>query len=239
MHADEFSQALRAAGISFHPVVPFDKERDGFLALDLSAANKEFSGDMLDDIQVFSGYINDLLLKNNVKYGIGGYGELRDVYSKSHVFDGAVPGEEPRRFHLGTDIWGKPNTAVMSPVEGIVHSYAFNNAKGDYGATIILSHHIAGISFHTLYGHLSLNSIKDLQPGERVGKGDIIAEFGIPAENGQWPPHLHFQVILDMHSRQGDYPGVCKYSEREKWLGNSPDPEIILQLEKYKVPSSR
>jgi peptidoglycan LD-endopeptidase LytH len=131
MHSDEFSQTLSAAGISFHPVVPFDKERDRFLALDLSAGNKEFSGDMLDNIQLFSSYINDLLLKKNAKYGIGGYAELRDVYSKSHVFDGAVPGEEPRRFHLGTDIWGKPNTAVMSPVEGIVHSYAFNNAKGD------------------------------------------------------------------------------------------------------------
>ena len=54
------------------------------------------------------------------------------------------------------------------------------------------------ISFHTLYGHLSLNSIKNFQEGENVRKGDVIGEFGIPMENGQWPPHLHFQVIIDM-----------------------------------------
>lgn len=235
MLLNELSQSFGAAGVSFHPVVPFDKEKDSFLTLDLSAGNKDLSGGMLDNIQVFSGYINELLQQNKAKYGIGGYAELRDVYSSSHVFDGAAPGEEPRRFHLGTDIWGKLNTPVMSPAEGIVHSYAFNNAKGDYGTTIILSHYIAGISFHTLYGHLSLNSIKNLQPGQRIEKGEIIAEFGIPAENGQWPPHLHFQIILDMQNRQGDYPGVCKYSEREKWLLNSPDPEIILQLDRYKI----
>jgi hypothetical protein len=44
---------------------------------------------------------------------------------------------------------------------------------------------------------------------------------------------LHFQIILDIADWKGDYPGVCKYSEREKWLKNSPDPDIILQLNKY------
>src|SRR5690606_36351241 len=87
-----------------------------------------------------------------------------------------------------------------------------------------------GLSFYTLYGHLSLNSIKNLSEGERIKGGDIFAEFGIPAENGGWPSHLHFQIILDMDGWNGDYPGVCKYSEREKWLANSPDGDLILRL---------
>jgi murein DD-endopeptidase MepM/ murein hydrolase activator NlpD len=149
------------------------------------------------------------------------------------VFDAPIPGEEPRRLHLGTDIWGKPYTAVMAPVDGIVHSYAFNNQFGDYGATIILSHQENGYTFYTLYGHLSLNSLKNLHEGQNIRKGQVFAEFGIPYENGHWPPHLHFQVILDMKNLKGDYPGVCKYSEKENWLKNSPDPDTLLQLNKY------
>jgi murein DD-endopeptidase MepM/ murein hydrolase activator NlpD len=84
-----------------------------------------------------------------------------------------------------------------------------------------------------LYGHLSLNSIRNLQPGDRFSKGDIFAEFGIPVENGQWPPHLHFQVIKDLQGYAGEYPGVCRNSEKEKYLSNCPDPDLILQMMKY------
>ena len=123
--------------------------------------------------------------------------------------------------------------SIFAPVDGIVHSFAFKDAFGDYGATIILTHQLNGISFYTLYGHLSLNSIKNLQEGEQILQGDIFAEFGIPSENGQWPPHLHFQIITDLQGWKGDYPGVCKFSEKEKWLGNCPDPDLILQLNQY------
>jgi very-short-patch-repair endonuclease len=135
-----------------------------------------------------------------------------------------------RSLHLGIDIWGKPYTKVMAPLNGIVHSFAFNNAYGDYGATIILTHNLEGESFHTLYGHLSLNSIKNLHEGDAVKKGDVIAEFGIPFENGQWPPHLHFQIIKDMQGKKGDYPGVCAVSERETYLANCPDADSILGM---------
>jgi murein DD-endopeptidase MepM/ murein hydrolase activator NlpD len=134
---------------------------------------------------------------------------------------------------LGIDIWGKPYTKVMSPLDAIVHSFAFNNDYGDYGATIILTHQLEGQSFHTLYGHLSLNSIKNIHEGDRIKKGDVFAEFGIPFENGSWPPHLHFQIIIDMDRGKGDYPGVCKLSEKESYLFNSPDPDLILQMMQY------
>ncbi|MFI5187661.1 MAG: hypothetical protein ACHQF0_13100 [Chitinophagales bacterium] len=66
-----------------------------------------------------------------------------------------------------------------------------------------------------------------------IKKGDVIGEFGIPSENGHWPPHLHFQIIIDMGEWKGDYPGVCKFSERKKYLENCPDPDGILQMMKY------
>lgn len=137
---------------------------------------------------------------------------------------------EPRRFHLGVDIWGPAGTKVMAPLNGIVHSFAFNNNDSDYGATIILTHHLDGIGFHTLYGHLSLNSLKNLHEGQLVSKGEVIGEFGMRFENGNWPPHLHFQLIADMQGWRGDYPGVCRFSERMQWLAGCPDPNIILQM---------
>jgi murein DD-endopeptidase MepM/ murein hydrolase activator NlpD len=153
----------------------------------------------------------------------------------SSSVEGSCMGPEPRRLHLGIDIWGKPYTKVMAPLNGIVHSFAFNNTFGDYGATIILTHNLDGITFHSLYGHLSLNSLKNLYEGQNIKKGDVFTEFGIPFENGQWPPHLHCQLILDMQGMKGDYPGVCKYSEREMYLKNCPDPDLILNMMQYAV----
>jgi peptidoglycan LD-endopeptidase LytH len=139
--------------------------------------------------------------------------------------------QEPRRFHLGVDIWGPVGTKVMAPLDGVLHSFAFNNNDSDYGATLILTHNLEGCGFHTLYGHLSLNSLKNLYEGMTITRGEVIAEFGMRFENGNWPPHLHFQVITDMEGWKGDYPGVCRFSERQQWLDNCPDPNLILQME--------
>lgn len=213
----------------FHPVVPFDPKADKLLPLDFTERNTELTPEILNNTDLYTVYINNKLAEAGARYGIGGYGEHRTIYSRSRVFDTAA-GEEPRRLHLGTDIWGAPYTRVMTPLDGIVHSFAFNNNFGDYGATIILAHQLEGYTFHTLYGHLSLNSIKNLQEGQSVKGGDVIADFGIPFENGHWPPHLHFQVIIDMQGNKGDYPGVCRYSEKEAFLANCPDPDIFLQM---------
>jgi murein DD-endopeptidase MepM/ murein hydrolase activator NlpD len=212
--------------------VPFDPGKDKLLPMDFTEKNLGLTKEIINDTNLFSNYINEALAAAGARYGFGGYNENRVLYSRSPVFDAKKNDEEPRRLHLGIDIWGKPYTAVMAPLDGIVHSFAFNNAFGDYGATIILTHRLENISFHTLYGHLSLNSLKNLREGKNIRAGDVIAEFGIPFENGQWPPHLHFQIIKDMKDYQGDYPGVCKLSGSKIYLENSPDPNLILQMDR-------
>lgn len=218
---------------TFHPVVPFDVNNDKLTLFDFTGNNKEWTEEILNDTNLFSEYITGKLNRAQAKYGIGGYNEHRTVYSRSKHFDPANEGDEPRRLHLGVDIWGPVNTPVMAPLNGIVHSFAFNNNFGDYGATIILTHNLEGYTFHTLYGHLSLNSIKNMQEGNLVKRGDVFAEFGMQFENGHWPPHLHFQLITHMGDYSGDYPGVCKYSERERYLYNSPDPDLLLRINKW------
>lgn len=225
-------QLLNAHAEQMQSVVPFEPGSTKLVHLDFSKANPEIAENMLDDINRFTHYVLDKLEDAGAQYGIGGYGEERVVYGGSEVFDGSG-GKEPRRIHLGIDIWGAPHTKVMAPLRGIVHSFAFNNGFGDYGATVILSHNLEGIAFHTLYGHLSLNSLKDLEEGQTILPGDVFAEFGTPEDNGHWPPHLHFQIIEDLGSWKGDYPGVCAASEKEKYFANCPDPDLVLNMMKY------
>jgi murein DD-endopeptidase MepM/ murein hydrolase activator NlpD len=240
----------------FHPVVPFDPARGTLYPFDFTENNTTLTPETIADTDRFASYINRTLEQAHAQYGIGGYNEHRTLYARSQHFDhplpvagseaaraasgprtnGSQPGisaTEPRRLHLGIDIWGPAGTRVMSPLDGIVHSFAFNNNDSDYGATLILTHNLEGIGFHTLYGHLSLNSLKNLHEGKYIRKGEVIAEFGMRFENGNWPPHLHFQLITDMQGWKGDYPGVCKFSERQQWLDNCPDPDAILQLMQY------
>jgi murein DD-endopeptidase MepM/ murein hydrolase activator NlpD len=225
---------LRKYQFIFHLVVPLDAKKDKLLHLDFTSNNKTLTQDKFIDTEKFSAYIDDLLKQANAKYGIGGYNEHRTIYSRSAVFN-SDEAEEPRRLHLGIDIWGKAGTPVFAPLGGMVHSFAYNNNFGDYGATIILLHQLDGIAFYTLYGHISLKDISVVTEGSYVSIGQEIAHFGSAHENGNWPPHLHFQVIADMEFKKGDYTGVCKYSEREKYLRNCPDPDLILQLMQYTV----
>jgi len=229
--ADLISVLKRHTG-SFHPVVPFEPGKDRLLPLDFTTANTELTDEILKDTVRFTHYINEKLAATGARYGIGGYGEHRSIYSRSEVF-GEKDGTELRRLHLGTDIWGPPNTKVMAPLDGIVHSFGFYPELGNYGAVIILSHQLDGVTFYTLYGHLSMGCLKNLQEGERVAQSDVFGEFGIPQENGWWPPHLHFQVMRDMQGWKGDYPGVCAFSKKEEWLQNCVDPDMILDLNKY------
>jgi murein DD-endopeptidase MepM/ murein hydrolase activator NlpD len=230
---------------AFHPVVPFDATRDKLCPFEFTEKNKDLSPEQIADTDQFADYINQVLRDRGCRYGIGGYGEHRTLYARSKHFDDRIkrrsgPGgeaglgeTEPRRLHLGVDIWGAAGTKVHSPLAGIVHSFAFNNNDSDYGATLILTHNLEGIAFHLLYGHLSLNSLKNLQEGRQVTKGQVIAEFGMRFENGNWPPHLHFQLIRDMQGWKGDYPGVSKFSERKEWLHNCPDPDLLLQMNRF------
>ena len=211
----------------FSNVVPFNAQTHKLLLLDFTAANIDITDEIISDTATFSTYINNKLQAHNYKYGIGGYNEHRTVYSRSKVFD---DGSEPRRLHLGVDIWGEAVTPVFAALDGVVHSFAFNNTYGDYGATIILQHQLEGFVFYTLYGHLALQDLDGLYKGKSIAKGNIVAHFGMPHENGEWPPHLHFQLIIDMQHKKGDYPGVCKFSERDQYLANCPDADLILQM---------
>lgn len=167
---------------------------------------------------------------------VGYHAEARRLYAASDAF--AVPredGPEPRTIHLGVDVFAPAGTAVCAPLKGRVLSVQRNGAALDYGPTVILEHAPSCAQdpepFWTLYGHLDGELLDRLKPGDAVGAGDVIARLGAESENGGWPPHLHFQVILDRLDLSGDFPGVAAPSERDVWVGFCPDPAPLLGLD--------
>ncbi|WP_236705069.1 peptidoglycan DD-metalloendopeptidase family protein [Hymenobacter sp. AT01-02] len=134
-----------------------------------------------------------------------------------------------RSLHLGVDVWLRAGTPVLAPLDAVVHSVQDNDNFGDYGPTVILQHRLEDATFYTLYGHLSRRETLLLRPGMTVAKGETFTEVGPAPENGDWPPHLHFQVIADMLGLAGDFPGVALPEEQEKWAALCPDPNLILQ----------
>ena len=232
---DDFVEKLKAHAAQYQPVIHFQGNKNVLAHLDLSEGNVDFKKVDVSDLDEFESYISSELRKKNATFGYGGYNELRPMYGRSDLFNSNLSDNdniagEPRRLHIGLDIWGEAGTPLFSPLDATIHSFAYNDTSGDYGATIILFHQINDLSFYTLYGHLSLKDIEKIGEGSAIEAGQKFAHFGLPSENGNWPPHLHFQIIKDIGSFKGDYPGVCKFSEQKFYLENSPDPNILLQL---------
>ena len=204
--------------------IPYSK----YIPFDLSVSNIALSQVDISNAKDFENYIENLLLKNNALVAFGGYNEIRGLYKRSTVFNNS--NSEERNIHIGMDLWIKSGTAVLAALDGKVHSFKYNQDLGDYGPTIILEHQLENHTFYTLYGHLSLESIASLKVGDFFAKGQQLASLGNPTVNGDYSPHLHFQIIKNMDSNFGDYPGVCSKSKLDYYLENCPDPNLLLKI---------
>lgn len=209
----------------FANIFPFDLHKIELFTFDFSVNNHEMQELNFNDPEALNNYVKNKLKDNNIKVGIGGYSENRLVYKRSAHFG---TGENSRSIHLGVDIWCDVNTPIFAFADSIVHSFQINDNFGDYGPTIILEHSIDGITFYSLYGHLAKTSLDNLQEGKKIAKGEKFAEVGNSTENGNWPPHLHLQIIKDMLGYKGDFYGVCSPSETGKFLELCPNPKLIL-----------
>lgn len=89
-------------------------------------------------------------------------------------------------FHDGIDIAQDYGTPIKAAGAGIV---TFSGRSGTYGNVIIISH---GYGYKTIYAHNKKNFVK---VGEKVNKGEIIAEIGLTGTTTG--SHLHFEVHKD------------------------------------------
>ncbi|HMA45679.1 MAG TPA: aminotransferase class III-fold pyridoxal phosphate-dependent enzyme, partial [Frankiaceae bacterium] len=129
-------------------------------------------------------------------------------------------------------------SAVHAPLQGTVHLLANNAASKDYGPLVVLRHETGdGTPFHTLYGHLAPSCLERLAIGQRVSRGEHIAEVGAPPGNGDWAPHLHLQIITDLLELGRDFPGVAFATRRRVWTSLSPDPNLLLGIPAERFPA--
>ncbi|WP_298494544.1 peptidoglycan DD-metalloendopeptidase family protein [uncultured Algibacter sp.] len=200
-----------------------------YVPLDLSETNENLNKIDVSSALKLGGYVNNFISKHKAEVAYGGYLEVRNIYKRSSHFNNQA--KEERNIHLGVDIWCAAKKPIFAPLEGIVHSFKNNTNYGDYGPTIILKHTIKGYEFYTLYGHLSLDSIANLKVGTLIKQGEKMAALGDASVNGNYPPHLHFQIIRDIQDYVGDYPGVCSKTDLMFYKNNCPDPNLLLKLQ--------
>ena len=223
-----------------HTQVVSPIEIENYDWLDLSVGSLDL-GNMRDvlDADKFDEQIVLLMRKNKVELSLGRYNEARAIYSTPAFQSEGNDGPQWRTIHLGLDFFCSIGTPVRAVWNGTVHSFANNHAERDYGPAIILEHKVSDtLTFYTLYGHLSLDSLKNLSVGKSIMAGDAIGSVGDRAVNGNWPPHLHFQVMLDMLNKQGDFPGVCLPHQLPIWKSICPDPWLLLTGKNSPSPSS-
>lgn len=193
--------------------------------LDLTSNNKELKNVNISDPELCHAMIQEKLKSTNSVIALGGYLEDRVLYTTFDAFNL----DEKRSIHLGIDLWTEAEHPVFSPLDATVYSCNNNEADGDYGPTIILEHQISGFKFYTLYGHLSLKSLNANFPGKKIKSGEHFAWIGNYPENGNWAPHLHFQIVIELNDSIGDYPGVCSKNDLEYFKNNCPNPNILLK----------
>jgi murein DD-endopeptidase MepM/ murein hydrolase activator NlpD len=96
------------------------------------------------------------------------------------------PYTSERVMHAGIDIAGVHGKEIIAPSDGTV---VFAGLEGGYGNVVVIDH---GYGIKSRYGHLA--SIK-VKPGERVKRGDLIANMGNTGRSTG--PHLHYEVRVN------------------------------------------
>lgn len=224
-------------------VVEPDLHAANNVIFDLSIGSREL-GNLLDlsDIDWFTRQLFERMNAAQSRVGIGRYNEARPIYTGDQYRVAGNDGPEWRTLHIGLDLFMEAGSPILAPLDGIIHSFRNNDTPLDYGPTIILQHTVdtvAGeqLTFYTLYGHLSEDSLAGLYEGKPIAQGTPFAKIGSYDVNGGWPPHLHFQIITDLLDKSGDFPGVALPSQRATWLSLSPDPNLVTQIPAQCFPS--
>ena len=198
--------------------------------IDLSVGSKWIGGrNEIEDLELFQYKIEKLQKKYPDKIITGGYLEPRSIYSSNSYEKIGNYGDESRTIHLGLDFWLPPGTKVNLMFDGEIVVAVNDKGHKEYGGLLILKHNIQDLEFYTLYGHNTVESVLKNKVGSKVKKGDVIAEIGNYPENGNWAPHLHFQIILSMLNYKIDYPGVCYFNQMEIWKDLCPDPNLLFK----------
>ncbi|MCH2233836.1 MAG: peptidoglycan DD-metalloendopeptidase family protein [Crocinitomicaceae bacterium] len=200
------------------PIFSQPLNKSNTIEIDLSTSSPLLKG-LNFNLNGLEDEISAFIDANNVEFAIGGYLEKRNLYKRFNQFN-----EDNRDNHLGIDIWSKKQEKLYAPIDAEVVVSFWHEIPGDYGGVIILKHLHENMTVHSLYGHLDNHSIKENPLGKKIKQGEIFARLGEFNENGNWPIHLHFQLIFKEEISGNNFPGVCSDDEIEKYKNLCPNP---------------
>ena len=228
---------------TFYELFPSENLKTDIHLLDLKISSTWIGNSHeFNDLDLFAFKINQLQKQHPTKLIANGYLEPRPIYTSSAYQKQGNKGVKSRTVHLGVDFWLPTNTAVHSLFDAEVVTAVHDKGYKEYGGLVILKHKEDDLVFYTLYGHLSLASVTALKVGDRLKKADKIGVLGNPQENGEWSPHLHFQIMLTMLDFKNDFPGVTYPSQMQVWKSMCPDPNLLFKnpnlVTRYDAPSS-
>ena len=207
--------------------------------IDLSVSSKWIGHqENFNDLDLFQFKIDKLQAEHSKKIIAGGYLEPRPIYTSTEYDKIGNSGRESRTIHLGVDFWFHANTPVHALFDGEVVTAVNDAGDKEYGGLVILKHIVKDFEFYTLYGHNTVESATKHQLGDVIKKGDKIAELGNYPENGNWAPHLHFQVMMSMLDYKLDYPGVAYFKQINVWKDLCLDPNLLFKSEALKNSNS-
>ena len=214
---------------SFFSILGSDFSENDYVYIDLSDQNTSKLNIDLSTEFALQDYLDVYLKDKKAKAAYGGYLEKRSLYDRSSYF-GDSSHSHKRNIHLGLDIWAPAGTPVYSPFSGKIHSQKDNLNFGDYGPTIILEHELGDLKVYSLFGHLSRASLTRYTIGEKIDSQQPVAHLGTNEVNGNYAPHLHYQLIFNLEGLEGDYPGVSTERDLGFYRKNCPDPNLILNF---------
>lgn len=229
--------------------------REPLVVFDLGIDSPLLNGDPKENEEPkLTKRLNALMEEADVKVGVGQYDEARYIYTSPAFAVSDDFTDETRTIHLGIDLFAEVGTPVRAPLAGKIVAFADNAAEQDYGPVVVVEHSLtpnplsspkgapkkgegdSTVKFYTLYGHLTRESLKSLKTGQKLKRGQKFAEIGSAKVNGNWTPHLHFQIMVDTLGLDTDFPDVALPSQRDVWLSLCPDPNLILNIPKKSLP---
>ncbi len=228
--ASAFEAWAKGHSFSLAQVFPTIARTDTF-PLDLSVGSL-FAGheQEFNNLDLFQFRIEALQKQHPHKIPAGGYLEARPLYTSGEYGKTGNNGPESRTIHLGVDFWLPQSTPVHTMLDGEVVIAVNDAGDKEYGGLVVLKHREGSLTFFSLYGHLSVSSATAHRPGDFLKAGDCVGQLGNYPENGNWAPHLHFQLMLSLFDYQADYPGVAYHSQARVWKGICPDPNLLFKL---------
>jgi len=226
-----FTNWTKNATVNFSSLFPtVGKEKIHPLDLSVSSTWTGLQSEF-NDLDLFQFKIDQLQKLVPNKIIAGGYLEPRSLYTSSAYDKIGNMGVERRSIHLGIDFFLPEQTPVHALFDGTVVIAVNDEGDKEYGGLIIIQHRFNDFNFYSLYGHLTVASVEGKEIGHSVKKGDCIGHLGTYPENGNWAPHLHFQIMLSILDYTKDFPGVAYPNQIDVWRSVCPNPNLFFKNE--------